>query len=128
MVAVWSAVVLLAFMVIVGIGVDFAGHAGMAQDARAVADEAARAGGQRLELSSGQARVDVHGAIQAANLYVAGSDFVAVSTVVRGGTEVTVTVRGSYPCRFLSIVGVSSLPVRVTGSADVRSVLGGEQQ
>ena len=58
MVSVWVSVALVAFIVTIGIGIDFAGHAGAAQHARAVADAAARAGGQHLTLDSGRARPD----------------------------------------------------------------------
>lgn len=127
LVSVWTAVALVAFIVIIGIGVDFSGHARMSQEARAVADEAARAGGQQLQLTSGRARPDVHKAILAANTYVAGSSFTGTS-YVRGGTIVEVTVTGQYPCVFLSIIGISSLPIKESGAADVASVLAGEQQ
>ena len=57
MVSVWVSVALVAFIVIIGIGVDFAGHAGASQDASAVADEAARAGGQHLDLETAAGHV-----------------------------------------------------------------------
>lgn len=127
LVSVWTAVAMVAFIVIIGIGVDFSGHARMSQEARAVADEAARAGGQQLQITSGRARPEVHKAILAANSYVAGSSFDGAS-YVHGGTIVEVAVTGKYPCVFLSIIGVSSLPIKESGAADVASVLAGEQQ
>ena len=127
MVSVWVAVALVAFIVIVGIGVDFAGHAAASQEARAVADEAARAGGQHLTLDSGRARPDVHDAIRAANAFIAGSPFRGTTTVRRGDT-VTVTVSGRYETQFLSIIGISTLPLNETGSATVKSVIGGTEQ
>ena len=127
MVSVWVSVALLAFIVTIGIGVDFAGHAGAAQNARAVADEAARAGGQQLTLDSGRARPDVHTAIAAANTYVAASPFTG-STAIRGGDTITVTASGSYDCLFLSIIGITTLRVEETGTAEVKSVLGGTEQ
>lgn len=127
LVSVWAAVSMVAFILIVGLGVDFSGHAGMEQQARSVAAEAARAGGQQLNVDNGKARADVHGAIQAANAYVASSDFSA-TTRVSSGTIIEVAVEGRYRCRFLSIIGIDSLPVHATGTADVTSVLEGRQQ
>ena len=40
-ITVWTAVVLIAFVLIVGIGVDFAGHTRATQEARSIAAEAA---------------------------------------------------------------------------------------
>jgi Flp pilus assembly protein TadG len=127
MVSVWVAVALVAFIVTIGIGVDFAGHAGAAQNARAVADEAARAGGQQLTLDSGRARPNVHAAISAANAYVAASPYTG-STSIRGGDTITVTATGTYDCLFLSIIGITTLRVEETGTAEVKSVLGGTEQ
>ena len=127
MVSVWVSVAMVAFIVTIGIGVDFAGHAGAAQDARAVANEAARAGGQQLTLDSGRARPNVHAAITAANAYVAASPFTG-STSIRGGDTITVTATGTYDCLFLSIIGITTLRVEETGTAEVKSVLGGTEQ
>ncbi len=127
MVSVWVSVALVAFMLVIGIGVDFAGHTTTAQDARAVAAEAARAGGQQLTVTSGRARPDVHAAITAANTYVAATPYTGATTV-HGGDTITVTVTGHYTCSFLSIIGITALPVRETGTASVKSVLGGDEQ
>ena len=127
MVAVWVSVSLVAFIMVIGIGVDFAGHAAATQDARAVAAEAARAGGQHLTLDSGQARPDVHAAITAANTYAAASTWSSTAKVT-GGDSITVTTTGSYPTKFISIIGITSLPVSATGTATVKSVLGGTEQ
>ena len=127
MVSVWVSVAMVAFIVTIGIGIDFAGHAGAAQHARAVADEAARAGGQHLTLDSGRARPDVHTAIAAANTYVAASPYTG-TTAISGGDTITVTVTGTYDCQFLSIIGITTLRVEETGTATVKSVLGGTEQ
>lgn len=127
MVSVWVAVSLVAFMVILGIGVDFAGHAVAAQDARHVAAEAARAGGQHLRVEAGRARPDVHAAIGAANSYAATAGYSA-ATNVRGGDTIAVTVTGHYACQFLSMIGITALPVTGDGTAVVKSVIEGAEQ
>ena len=53
-ITVWTAVVLIGFIVIIGIGVDFSGHARATQEARGIAAEAARAGQQHLGLTDGR--------------------------------------------------------------------------
>lgn len=127
MVSVWVAVALMAFIVIVGIGVDFAGHAAASQDARAVASEAARAGGQHLVIDSGRARPDLYNAIRAADAFIAASPYTGTTTI-HGGDTVTVDVTGTYDTQFLGIISVTTLPLRESGSATVISVLEGTQQ
>ena len=48
----WTAVALIGFIVIIGIGVDFTCHTKATQEARSIAAEAARAGHQHLEAYS----------------------------------------------------------------------------
>lgn len=127
MIAVWTAVALVAFIVILGIGVDFAGQARAVADARGVAAEAARAGGQYLEVGSGRLQPDVHQALAAANSYVAASEFTG-SSRIRGGSEIVVEVSGSYQCQFLSIVGINQMSVNASAAADVKTTLGGVEQ
>lgn len=125
--SVWTAVAMLAFIIVIGIGVDFAGHASMSQDARAVADEAARTGGQRIQVVSGHAKVDVQGAVSAARAYVKASAY-SGSAHVLGGTVIEVRVFGEYQCQFLSIIGIDTLPVKATGAADLTSVVSGKRR
>lgn len=123
-VSVWVSVALVAFIVCVGLGVDFAGHATAEQQARAVAAEAARAGGQFLEIRPGaRPRPDVYTATQAASAYVAASAFTGSARVEAGVVRVSVT--GAYRTQFLGIIGVRTLPVRAEGAAAVTPVIDG---
>lgn len=126
MVAVWTAVGMVAFIVIIGIGVDFAGHARTTQDAQAVA-QAARAGGQHLELTSARARPDIHQALAAANNYIASSEFTG-SSRIQGGSTVHVQVAGTYRSQFLTIIGINSLPVSASGAATVVTTIQGSEE
>lgn len=119
--------VMPAFIVCVGLGVDFAGHASAEQEARAVAQEAARAGGQYLVLSGGRARPDIHHAQRAANSYLAASSL-SGNVVVGTGGDITVEVSGRYPTQFLGMIGINSLPLHATGSAHVVSVIDGNEE
>ena len=69
----------------------------------------------------------MHTAIAAANTYVAASPYTG-TTAISGGDTITVTVTGHYDCQFLSIIGITTLRVTETGTATVKSVLGGTEQ
>lgn len=125
--AVWTALVMPAFILCVGLGVDLSSHAAAEQEARAVAQEAARAGGQYLIVVDGRARPDTRRAEQAAEAYLAASSFSGTVTAGAGGV-ITVVVRGTHPTQFLSMIGVNTLPVSATGSARVVSVIAGNEE
>lgn len=125
--ATWTALVMPAFILCVGLGVDFAGHATAEQEARAVAGEAARAGGQYLEVRDGRAHPDTHRAERAAQDFVAAS-LLSGSVVVGADGTVTVHVQGEYPTQFLGMIGIDVLPLRAVGSARVVSVIAGNEE
>lgn len=126
-------VILLASLVLLmmGLAVDVSGHIHAMQEARAIAREAARVGGQQMEITTamrGQGTVAEPGrAAAAANAYLASAG-VSGSASVSGPTSIQVDVTTTYQTRFLSIVGIGSLSA--TGSADsriTRSLEGVEQ-
>ena len=125
--AVWTALVMPAFILCVGLGVDFSSHAAAEQEARAVAQEAARAGGQYLSVRDGRARPDAVRAERAATDYLAASSLAGSASVSSDGT-ITVRVAGTHPTRFLSMIGINSLPVSATGTAQVVSVIAGNEE
>lgn len=125
-ISVWVSMALVAFVICLGIGVDFAGHAAAEQHARAVAAEAARAGGQFLETQPGsRPRPDVYAATQAATAYITASGFAGSATV--GGGVIRTTVTGAFQTNFLGIVGISTLPLRAEGAAEVTPVIHGQE-
>lgn len=126
-IAVWTAVVMPAFILCVGLGVDFTGHATAEQEARAVAQEAARAGGQYLLVRDGRARPDSHRAEIAANAYVAASSLSGRAHAAADGV-ITVQVSGQYDTQFLSMIGINALPLSATGTASVVSVIAGNEE
>lgn len=111
----------LCMIPVVGVAADFGGQAVSEQRARTVAAEAARAGGQRVQLDAltrgHQAQPDTVLAVGAAHEYLAQAG--VSGSVSMAGNTITVNVTGSYDCIFLSILGVASLPVSGTASADV---------
>ena len=125
--AVWTAMVMPAFVLCVGLGVDFAGHAAAQQEARALANEAARAGGQYLQVADGRARPDKFRAERAARDFVAASAFSGTALVSSDGT-ITVTVEGAFSTQFLGMIGINTLPLNATGAARVVSVIAGNEE
>jgi hypothetical protein len=117
---VWTAVVLIGFIVIIGIGVDFSGHARATQEARGIAAEAARAGNQHLGLTDGRLSPEPDVAKKAAENYVAASRFRGTAQMI-GGTVIEVKVTGEYTCMFLNIIGIRTLPVRAEGTSELHS-------
>ncbi|MFK5634218.1 pilus assembly protein [Ornithinimicrobium sp. LYQ103] len=126
-------VILLAtsFLIMVGLAVDVAGHLHAMQEARATAREAARAGGQQLQMPSGVrgrgAVADPARAAAAAQAYLALAGVPGTASV-SGPDSISVSVTSTYPTRFLSVIGVGALSA--TGTADARitrSVEGVEQ-
>lgn len=125
--AVWAALVIPAFLLLVGLGVDLAGHAAAQQDARAVAAEAARSGGQYLTITPGlRATPDAARAKRAAEAYVASSAYTGSASIEADG-RIVVQVNGAYDTVFLGIIGVDQLPVEGTAAARSTSVLDGQE-
>lgn len=121
-VAVFTVLIATIVLVMAGLAVDVSGHIHAMQEARSVAREAARAGGQQLQLSTamrGQGvTADAGQAVAAANTYLAAAG-VSGSASVSGPTSIRVDVTATYDTRFLSIIGIGSLSA--TGSADSRT-------
>lgn len=125
-VAVWMSVTILAIIVILGIGVDFSGHARATAHAQGVAAEAARAGGQYLVISDGRASPDFGDSVRAAQSYIDSSPF-AGSTTIRGG-QLVVEVSGAYESQFLSVIGINQLRVEASAAAEVKSTFDGSER
>jgi len=130
-VSIWLVTTGFAMIVLVGLAVDLGGQVHAQQHARAVADQAARTGGQQLDAAvavRGEGAVtDTHLAGQAATAYLTASGLTG-TVAVTGGTTVTVNVRDTYPTTFLGIIGITSMTVTGHGQARItRSVEGVEQ-
>lgn len=124
-------VIATSFLIMVGLAVDVSGHLHAMQEARAVAREAARAGGQQVQMPAGVrgrgAVADPASAAAAAAAYLSQAE-VAGSVAVTGPASITVNVTSTYPTKFLSVVGVGSLSATGTAEARItRSVEGVEQ-
>ena len=130
-VSIWLVTTGFAMIVLVGLAVDLGGQVHAQQHARAVADQAARTGGQQLDAAiavRGEGAVtDTHLARQAATAYLTASGLTG-TVAVTGGDTITVITTDTYDTTFLGIIGINALTV--TGNAQsriTRSVDGVEQ-
>jgi Flp pilus assembly protein TadG len=125
-VSVLVAVLVPGLLLIIGLAVDGGAKVQAIQRADAIAEEAARAGGQALDGSAalaGQVRVDVPAAAAAAQDYLRRNDVQGAVTVVDGGTlRVTTTI--TEPTIFLGLLGISTMTVHGSGTAHLVTASG----
>lgn len=125
-IGVFLAVLVPGLLLIIGLAVDGGAKVAATQRANAFADEAARAGGQAIDVSAalaGQIRVDPAAAVAAAQDYLDRNDVAGSVTVVDGDTlQVTTTL--TEPTTILGLIGISTLTVEGTGTADLISETG----
>jgi Flp pilus assembly protein TadG len=118
-ISVFLAVLVPGLLLIIGLAVDGGAKVAATQRANAIADEAARAGGQALDISAaltGEVQVDPTAAVAAAQDYLDRNDVQGAVTVVDGDTlYVTTTI--TEPTTFLGLIGIPSLTVEGSGTA-----------
>ena len=120
------AVLVPGLLLIIGLAVDGGAKVAATQRANAIADEAARAGGQGLDVSAalaGQIRVDPAAAVAVAQSYLDRNDVQGAVTVVDGDT-LQVTTSLTEPTAFLGLVGITAMTVEGSGTADLISGTG----
>jgi Flp pilus assembly protein TadG len=130
-VSLWLVTTGFAMIVLVGLAVDLGGQVHAQQHARAVADQAARTGGQQLQAPvavRGQGLLaDTHRAAKAAKAFLTASGMTGTVTIT-GSTTVTVDVRDTYDTTFLGIIGITSMTVTGHGQARITRSVGGVEQ
>lgn len=114
-ISVLAAVGIPAFILALGIGIDFAGQTSAESEALAVAGEAARAGVQAVQVGHGGVSIVGRQARHAAESHASASGYTGSAVVASDG--VAVTIRGSYQTRFLGLIGIHSLRYEATGRA-----------
>ncbi|WP_029429679.1 TadE/TadG family type IV pilus assembly protein [Blastococcus sp. URHD0036] len=115
------AVLVPALLLVIGLAVDGGAKVAATQRANALADEAARAGGQALDIAAaltGEIRVDPTAAVAAAQDYLDRSGVAGTVTVVDGDT-LRVTTTLTEPTTFLGLIGITTLTVEGAGTADL---------
>ncbi len=124
-VSLFLAITVVGLLILAGLVADGGAKLRATQRADAVAQEAARAAGQAINvptaIAGGTTSVDVHAATSAAQAYFAAND-VAGTVAVDGGTTIEVTVHDVAPTIFLGLIGITTLDV--TGHATVALVHG----
>ncbi|WP_330334770.1 hypothetical protein OHS33_36835 [Streptomyces sp. NBC_00536] len=120
-IAVYTAIVTVALLGIIGLAIDGGGKLRATERADAVAMEAARAAGQAIDpaaaITGAPVRADPTAAQVAAQAYLGRAGAQGSATVSADGTQLTITVHGSYQTKFLGIVGIGSMDVTGHGSA-----------
>lgn len=123
---VFTAVLAVALLVMAGLVVDGTGKLRAAQQADAIAEEAARAGADSLNTAAlragGPVTVDPQAAISAAQAYL-NSAGVHGTVSQPGPTLISVTVTISRPTAILDLIGIDSWTV--TGNATANLETGG---
>ncbi|SOC49476.1 hypothetical protein SAMN05660748_2203 [Blastococcus aggregatus] len=116
---VFLAVLVPGLLLIIGLAVDGGAKVAATQRANAIADEAARAGGQALDVSAalaGDVRVDPGAAVAAAQDYLSRNGVQGAVAVVDGDT-LTVTTTITEPTSLLSLIGIQTMTVEGSGTA-----------
>lgn len=125
-VTVFTAISVLGILLLVGLVADGGAKLRATQRADATAAEAARAGGQALDLAAAVTgthdRVDRAVAINAARAYLTAAHAAGEVAVSHDRTRLLVTVHETAPTAFLGLIGIDQ--VSVTGSAQATLVDG----
>lgn len=112
-----------AFFLLIGLVVDGSAKLRAQQRAHAVAEEAARAGGQAVAVAGaieGQAPVvDAYGAAAAASSFLQAAGVEGRVTVADGGTRLTVVTSVPFTPEFLGQVGVRGSTVTAIAHVDM---------
>ncbi|KPH98720.1 hypothetical protein OV450_5591 [Actinobacteria bacterium OV450] len=120
-IAVYTAIVTVALLAIIGLAIDGSGKLRATKRADAVAMEAARAAGQAIDpaaaVTGTAVRADPAAAQAAAQAYLARASTQGSAALSADGTRLTVTVHDTYPTKFLAIAGIGSMDVTGHGSA-----------
>ncbi len=123
-VTLFVAIAMVGLLALAGLVVDGGAKVRAVQRADRVAAEAARAGGQALDLAAvlegSDVRVDRRVALVAAESYLRVSGVEGSARVIDGGSGIAVTTTTSAPTVFLGLIGVPAVTVR--GSAEVSLV------
>ncbi|MFF0220102.1 pilus assembly protein TadG-related protein [Streptomyces vinaceus] len=120
-IAVYTAIVTVALLAIIGLAIDGGGKLRATERADATAMEAARAAGQAIDpaaaITGTAVRLDPAAAQAAAQAYLARAGTQGSAALSADGTQLTVTVHDTYPTKFLAIAGIGSMDVTGHGSA-----------
>ncbi|MGW7433236.1 TadE/TadG family type IV pilus assembly protein [Streptomyces sp. NPDC054861] len=119
----------IAIIMIMGLLVDGGGALNATNKATGLAQEAARAAGQQLNVPAAvqgtEVTVDPDAAVAAAQDYLATQNVSGSVTVTDGGQRLEVTVHDTYNTYFAQFVGRSTIDVSGTAHARLHTQAGG---
>jgi Flp pilus assembly protein TadG len=118
-ISVFLTILIPGLLLIVGLAVDGGAKVAALQRADAVAEEAARAGGQALDVAAalnGDVRIEPEAAVDAARDYLARSGVQGTVDVIDGHT-LRVSTTLTQPTAFLGLMGIDTFTVHGTGTA-----------
>ncbi|ABS06109.1 pilus assembly protein TadG-related protein [Kineococcus radiotolerans] len=129
-------VVLCLPMLFALLGLIFDGGAAIAgaQQADNVADQAARAGADQLDVSAARSEQALFGGADTARASRAACEYVSVAlpgascTVTANADTVTVAVAATVPAQFFGVIGIHQLSIDGSGSADSHTGIDEEVQ
>ena len=129
-VTVWLAGASVLMISIIGVTVDFGGQLHAKERAHTIAAQAARAGAEQITadaMTGATPKLDVGKARTAANAYLRSAG-VDGTVSVSGGVRVTVTVVDTYQPLFLGTIGVGTLTVSASSTAELKRALDGSER
>ena len=127
---VWVAGASVLMVSIIGITVDLGGQLHAKERAHTIAAQAARTGAEQITADAmlgTKPTLDVGKARTAANAYLRAAG-VDGTVSVSGGIRVTVTVVDTYQPLFLGSIGVGSLTVSASSTAELKRALDGSER
>lgn len=123
------AVMALGIIMIMGLLVDGGGALNATNKATGLAQEAARAAGQQLNVPAAvqgtEITVDPDAAVAAAQDYLTAQNVTGNVTITDGGQRLEVTVHDTYTTLFAQFVGRSTISVSGTAHARLHTQAGG---
>jgi len=127
----FTAITVIGLLVALGFIVDAGQKLQAAEQAQAIAEEAARAGAGQVNQSAAYAHggtftVDPAAAVAAARAYLAGSGYPGAVTVT-GDRTIQVTVTVTRPAAFTAIIGISQVSATQTATANLFQGITGAQ-
>lgn len=130
-ISLWAALGAAVMIILAGLTVDVAGQVHTRQHAADIAAQAARAGGQQLQLDLAVRGEPVHTdpaqAVAAARRYLAAAH-IAGTVSLQGGTVVVVTTTASYSTVFLGLIGIDRLDASATATSRTVRALNGQER
>lgn len=129
-VTVWLVGASVLMVSIIGITVDLGGQLHARERAHSIAAQAARAGAEQITADAmlgTKPKLDVSSARTAANAYLRAAG-VDGTVSVSGGIRVTVTVVDTYQPLFLGSIGVGTLTVSASSTAELKRALDGSER